>query len=158
MLKNLAQPETVNSQHYDFVVVGSGFGSGFFLSKLLETITGRVLVIERGDYNAHSWQVNENRNSSIDRATTYHSDSDKPWNFTNYYAIHGYKSVPAYPASHGCVRIPNWEADALESSFFIGMPVHVWDVMPVIPGPVIIRNVPGLSRSAQTGDSGSHWM
>lgn len=82
MLKNLAQPETVNSQHYDFVVVGSGFGSGFFLSKLLETITGRVLVIERGDYNAHSWQVNENRNSSIDRATTYHSDSDKPWNFT----------------------------------------------------------------------------
>ncbi len=70
MLKNLAQPETVNSQHYDFVVVGSGFGSGFFLSKLLETTTGRVLVIERGDYNAHSWQVNENRNSSIDRATT----------------------------------------------------------------------------------------
>ena len=23
MLKNLAQPETMNSQHYDFVVVGS---------------------------------------------------------------------------------------------------------------------------------------
>jgi len=82
----------------------------------------------------------------------------KPWNFTDYYAIHGYESVPAYPASHGCVRIPNWDADALESSLFIGMPVHVWDVMPVIPGPVVIRNVPGLPRSAQTGDFGSHWM
>ena len=72
MLKNLAQPETVNLQHFDYVVVGSGFGSGFFLSKLLETTSGRILVIERGDYNAHAWQVSENRNSPIDRSTTYH--------------------------------------------------------------------------------------
>jgi len=66
----------------------------------------------------------------------------KPWNFTRFYAIHGYASVPAYPASHGCVRIPTWESDALESSFSIGMPVHVWDVMPVISEPVVIREVP----------------
>jgi len=55
------------------------------------------------------------------------------WNFTTYYAIHGYREVPPYPVSHGCVRIPNWEADALEADFYIGMPVHVWDEMPIIP-------------------------
>lgn len=50
-----------------------------------------------------------------------------PWNFTPDYALHGYRSVPAYPASHGCVRIPTWEADLLESRLYIGMPFHVWD-------------------------------
>jgi hypothetical protein len=54
----------------------------------------------------------------------------KPWNFTNFYAIHGYNSVPAYPASHGCVRIPNWDADILEDQWYVGLPVHVWDVPP----------------------------
>jgi N-acetylmuramoyl-L-alanine amidase len=28
-------------------------------------------------------------------------------------AIHGYKSVPSYPASHGCIRIPMWMAEEL---------------------------------------------
>jgi len=54
-----------------------------------------------------------------------------PWNFTEYYALHGYRSVPEYPASHGCVRIPTWESDILESRFFIGMPIHLWDEYPV---------------------------
>jgi lipoprotein-anchoring transpeptidase ErfK/SrfK len=30
--------------------------------------------------------------------------------FSGGYAIHGYGSVPAYPASHGCVRVPLSEA------------------------------------------------
>jgi hypothetical protein len=50
-----------------------------------------------------------------------------PWNFTPDYALHGYLSVPAYPASHGCVRVPTWEADILEDHLYIGMPFHVWD-------------------------------
>ena len=49
------------------------------------------------------------------------------WNFTDYYALHGYRSVPEYPASHGCVRIPTWESDLLERRLYIGMPIHVWD-------------------------------
>ena len=28
------------------------------------------------------------------------------WYFIRGYAIHGYKSVPTYPASHGCLRVP----------------------------------------------------
>jgi N-acetylmuramoyl-L-alanine amidase len=57
-----------------------------------------------------------------------------PWNFTPYYALHGYRSVPAYPASHGCVRIPTWESDILESRLYIGMPIHLWDEYPVPEG------------------------
>lgn len=43
------------------------------------------------------------------------------------YGVHGYPSVPYWPASHGCTRVEVWEADYLNERFFIGMPVHVWD-------------------------------
>ena len=36
-----------------------------------------------------------------------------PLYFKGGFAIHGYPSVPAYPASHGCVRIPMWIAPTL---------------------------------------------
>ena len=36
-----------------------------------------------------------------------------PMYFIGGFAIHGYPSVPAYPASHGCVRIPMWIAPSL---------------------------------------------
>jgi len=36
-----------------------------------------------------------------------------PLYFRGGFAIHGYPSVPAYPASHGCVRIPMWIAPTL---------------------------------------------
>ncbi|NNF88877.1 MAG: murein L,D-transpeptidase [Acidimicrobiia bacterium] len=51
----------------------------------------------------------------------------RPWYFLGGYAIHGSASVPPYPASHGCVRVPNWEADYLASVLWVGLPVHVWD-------------------------------
>jgi lipoprotein-anchoring transpeptidase ErfK/SrfK len=28
-------------------------------------------------------------------------------------AIHGYRSVPPYPASHGCIRVPVWMAEEI---------------------------------------------
>jgi len=52
------------------------------------------------------------------------------WNFNPYYAVHGYRSVPEYPASHGCVRIPTWESDYLEDRLYLGMPTHIWDEYP----------------------------
>ncbi len=51
----------------------------------------------------------------------------RPWYFIGGYAIHGSPSVPSYPASHGCVRVPMWDADWLESRLYLGMPIHVWD-------------------------------
>lgn len=50
----------------------------------------------------------------------------RPWYFRGGYAVHGSSDVPAHPASHGCVRITNADADYLSSRVFLGMPVHVW--------------------------------
>jgi hypothetical protein len=41
-------------------------------------------------------------------------------------AIHGYPSVPTYPASHGCIRTPIWLQDILFRYLSIGMPVDVF--------------------------------
>ncbi len=49
-----------------------------------------------------------------------------PMYFTGGYAIHGNPSVPAYPASHGCVRVPMWIADALYASNGYGETVYVY--------------------------------
>ena len=51
----------------------------------------------------------------------------RPWYFKGGFAIHGSSSVPDYPASHGCVRVTNWDADWLSEHLEIGMPVHIWD-------------------------------
>jgi len=50
-----------------------------------------------------------------------------PWSFTPYYAMHGYLSVPEYPASHGCVRVTTWDSDYLVDRLFVGIPIHIWD-------------------------------
>ena len=59
----------------------------------------------------------------------------KYWAFTDYYGIHGYRQVPTYPASHGCIRVETWDADWLESHLSVGMPLHVWTTPPVTPLP-----------------------
>jgi lipoprotein-anchoring transpeptidase ErfK/SrfK len=42
------------------------------------------------------------------------------------FAIHGYASVPRWPASHGCVRIPMWQAPGLYSRWSVGTTVYVY--------------------------------
>lgn len=59
-----------------------------------------------------------------------------PWYFKGGYALHGSTSVPAYPASHGCIRLTMWDSNFLESYYEIGMPVHVW-YQPSGTGPVL---------------------
>ncbi len=44
----------------------------------------------------------------------------------NSFAIHGWVSVPPYPASHGCVRIPIWTADWLYNQSPVGETVYVY--------------------------------
>ena len=48
-----------------------------------------------------------------------------PLYFKGGFAIHGYPSVPAYPASHGCVRIPMWIASSLFAAHGYGTTVFV---------------------------------
>ena len=49
-----------------------------------------------------------------------------PMYFLRGFAIHGYPSVPAYPASHGCVRVPMWVAPRLFSSVRYGESIYVY--------------------------------
>lgn len=46
--------------------------------------------------------------------------------FVGAFAIHGYHSVPPYPASHGCVRIPLWVAPRVYSLIDYGTTVFIY--------------------------------
>jgi lipoprotein-anchoring transpeptidase ErfK/SrfK len=50
--------------------------------------------------------------------------------YSNYFlrgfAIHGYASVPPWPASHGCVRTPMWFAPGFYSRWGLGTTVYVF--------------------------------
>lgn len=68
---------------YDVVIIGSGFGSSFYLHRLLERGgTGRILVLEWGQHRPHDWQIAQNRNSDIAPGATFRTASEKEWNFT----------------------------------------------------------------------------
>ncbi len=49
-----------------------------------------------------------------------------PMYFIGGFAIHGYPEVPAYPASHGCVRVPMWLAPRLFADHPYGTTVIVY--------------------------------
>jgi hypothetical protein len=49
-----------------------------------------------------------------------------PMYFLRGFAIHGYPSVPSYPASHGCVRVPMWVAASLFAAHPYGTTVDVY--------------------------------
>ncbi len=46
--------------------------------------------------------------------------------FLGAFAIHGFYSVPAYPASHGCVRMPMWIAPTIFASSDYGETVYIY--------------------------------
>jgi peptidoglycan hydrolase-like protein with peptidoglycan-binding domain len=60
------------------------------------------------------------RESSLDIGRLYN-----PLYFTGGIAFHGATSVPLYPASHGCVRVPMHIAEYLPAELPNGTPVHV---------------------------------
>jgi lipoprotein-anchoring transpeptidase ErfK/SrfK len=49
-----------------------------------------------------------------------------PTYFVGAFAIHGYPEVPAYPASHGCVRVPMWVAPRLFAADSYGTVVYIY--------------------------------
>jgi len=46
--------------------------------------------------------------------------------FIGGYAIHGFPSVPNYPASHGCIRVPNTNAAAINGQISYGETIFVY--------------------------------
>ncbi|MCW2600036.1 MAG: hypothetical protein JWM02_1865 [Frankiales bacterium] len=73
----------------------------------------------RGRY-AITWRINGMHESEL--GLLY-----RPVFFFQGYAIHGSGSVPAYPASHGCVRVTNPVMDMLFPILVKGVPVSVYD-------------------------------
>jgi choline dehydrogenase-like flavoprotein len=71
-------------EHFDVVVVGSGFGALFFVEGYLsKRPAAKILMLERGIFNSHAWQIEQGRNSPIPAASTFRSDAAKKvWNFT----------------------------------------------------------------------------
>ncbi len=57
----------------------------------------------------------------------------EPYFFYGGYAIHGSNSVPAYPASHGCIRTHVWDQDWLKPQLEHGMDVFVYGVRTEAP-------------------------
>jgi hypothetical protein len=49
-----------------------------------------------------------------------------PMYFVGGYAIHGSLSVPPFPASHGCVRVPMWLTDRLFAQHRYGKTVYIY--------------------------------
>jgi choline dehydrogenase-like flavoprotein len=74
----------MGQEHFDVVVVGSGFGSLFFVEGYLSRRpAARILMLERGAFNSHAWQLEQNKNSPIVPASTFRTDAAKKvWNFT----------------------------------------------------------------------------
>ena len=65
-----------------------------------------------------------------------------PIYFNGGIAVHGSRSVPAQPASHGCIRIPMGVAEWFPSAVHIGMPVHVVGVDGQPPTPAAPATTP----------------
>jgi L,D-transpeptidase catalytic domain len=57
----------------------------------------------------------------------YYGDLFKPTFFNGGIAVHGFDDVPPYPASHGCIRMPNHIAEYFQSLVRIGDQVFVFD-------------------------------
>ncbi|MES2493358.1 MAG: GMC family oxidoreductase [Pseudomonadota bacterium] len=82
-MPNIVDPASIANQAFDLVIVGSGFGSSFYLHRILERkASARILVLEWGQHRAHDWQIEQGRHSDIRPASTFVSKSVKPWNFT----------------------------------------------------------------------------
>ncbi|GAB4083897.1 hypothetical protein GCM10028784_05270 [Myceligenerans cantabricum] len=74
-----------------------------------------------GSYSVYR-QVDGVRESSLDLGSMY-----RPKYFTGGIAVHGSPSIPAYPASHGCIRVSDTAMNWIWSwGAPIGTPVHVY--------------------------------
>lgn len=75
----------------------------------------------------------------------------RPYYFYGGYAIHGSSSVPPFPASHGCVRVPIEDMDFLATRLEMGMPIYLYgddmsrDALIEPPPPPPPPEVPGTA-------------
>ncbi|MDQ3897312.1 MAG: L,D-transpeptidase family protein, partial [Actinomycetota bacterium] len=71
-----------------------------------------------------------------------------PVYFNGGIAVHGSRSVPAQPVSHGCVRIPMAAAEWFPDAVQMGMPVHVVGVEGEPPTPGVTSSTAPTTTAA----------
>jgi len=104
-------------------------GSHFEVDKtrqvLLDVVAGKVVRVVHvstgatGNTPVGTWRV-------YSRVAGWSSVLWYPLYFLRGFAVHGYPSVPPYPASHGCVRVPMWIAPVLYADHPTGTTVIVY--------------------------------
>jgi hypothetical protein len=85
------------------------------VAKILPVSTGATGNTPTGTYHVYSKEPGYNQK------LMYYS-----MYFLGNFAVHGYPSVPSYPASHGCVRIPIWSAVAMYDTHGYGTSVTLY--------------------------------
>jgi hypothetical protein len=75
--------------------------------------------------------------------------------FLRGFATHGYPSVPPWPASHGCVRLPNWFAPGFYGRWELGDVVWVFPTTarrsPLWVSPAAVRRAKDPGASGRVG-------
>lgn len=99
-------------------------------------LSKQVLVFARGDRPVAIYPVSTGKPSTPTVKGSYQMDWTQPgfnnldmyysWYFYRGYAIHGYKSVPNYPASGGCIRTFNADQPEIFNRISKGDWIHIW--------------------------------
>jgi hypothetical protein len=100
------------------------------------SLAKQVLVLAEGDKAARIYHISSGASATPSDRGHYRFYRRSPgYNalrmyYATYYnrgeAIHGYSSVPTYPASHGCIRTPISDAVSIYNWVQLGMDIYVY--------------------------------
>lgn len=99
-------------------------------------LSKQVLVFTKGDEPYAIYPISSGKSSTPTVTGHYEMIRTEPgynshgmyysWYFYGGYAVHGYESVPDYPASHGCLRTFIADQPEIYNRIFLGQDIFIW--------------------------------
>ncbi|HEX5982830.1 MAG TPA: L,D-transpeptidase [Solirubrobacterales bacterium] len=99
-------------------------------------LSKQVLVFAKGDEPYAIYPISSGKSSTPTVTGHYEMIRTEPgmnshgmyysWYFYGGYAVHGYNSVPDYPASHGCLRTFMSDQPEIYNRIFYGQDIFIW--------------------------------
>ena len=99
-------------------------------------LSKQVLVFAKGDKPYAIYPISSGKSSTPTVTGHYEMIRTEPglnshgmyysWYFYGGYAVHGYNSVPDYPASHGCLRTFMSDQPEIYERIFYGQDIVIW--------------------------------
>lgn len=99
-------------------------------------LSKQVLVFTKGDEPYAIYPISSGKSSTPTVTGHYEMIRTEPglnshgmyysWYFYGGYAVHGYNSVPDYPASHGCLRTFMADQPEIYERIFYGQDIFIW--------------------------------